>query len=170
MGIGGSLLYWLINYLTDRQQRVTVLGETSGTISVTSGVPQGSLLGSVSFSLFVNDLPETVTSCRVSIYADDTKVFKEINTPNDASALQVDLMSVNCWSESTGLQFNEEKCHVQSITRKKKPINFSYKLNGVPVETTRCEQDLGVCVSSDLIWKNHVMGQAAQAMKLLGYV
>ena len=53
------------------------------------------------------------------MYADDTKVFKEIKTLKDASALQADLTSVNCWSEDTKLQFNEEKLNVQSIIRKK---------------------------------------------------
>ena len=106
----------------------------------------------------------------MSMYADDTKVFKEIKTLKDASALQADLTSVTCWSEGTKLQFNEEKLNVQSIIRKKKPINFNYNLNGVPLKTTRGERDLGVCVSADLIWKNQVMGQGSKAMKLFGYI
>ena len=95
--------------------KVTVLGETSDTISVTSGVPQGSLLGPVLCLLFVNDLPETVTFSKVSMYADDTKlkVFKEIQALNDASALQADLTSVTCWSEGTGL-YNLTKKNVTS--------------------------------------------------------
>ena len=111
---------YLTNYLTDRQQGITALGETLDTLSVTSGVPQRSLLGPVLFLLFVNDLLETVTFSKVSMYADDTKVFKEIERLKDASALQADLKSITCWSEGTGLQFNKEKCHVQSVTRKKK--------------------------------------------------
>ena len=170
MGISGSFLQWLTNYLTDHQQRVTVLGETSDTIPVTSGVPQGSLLGPVLFLLFVNDLPETVISSKTSMYADDTKVFKAIEVPEDALALQADLTSVSRWSTGSGLQFNGEKCHVQSITRKKSPVISTYTINGVPLKSTRCERDLGVRVSSDLIWKEQVMGQAAHAMKLLGYI
>ena len=100
----------------------------------------------------------------------ETQLFKEIERLKDASALQADLKSITCWSEGTGLQFNKEKCHVQSVTRKKKPINFYYNLNGVPLKTTHCEQDLGVCVSADLTWKDQVMGQAAQAMKHFGYI
>ena len=170
MGISGSFLQWLTNYLTDRQQRVTVLGETSDTIPVTSGVPQGSLLGPVLFFLFVNDLPETVISSKTSMHADDTKVFKAIKVPEDALALQADLTSVSRWSTGSGLQFNGEKCHVQSITRKKSPVISTYTINGEPLKSTRCERDLGVRVSSDLIWKEQVMEQAAHAMKLLGYI
>ncbi|CAB3981599.1 Hypothetical predicted protein [Paramuricea clavata] len=108
MGISGSFLQWLTNYLTDRQQRVTVLGETSDTIPVTSGVPQGSLLGPVLFLLFVNDLPETVISSKTSMYADDTKVFKAIKVPEDALALQADLTSGYDVDRNTKIRRQEE--------------------------------------------------------------
>ena len=77
-GFGGMLLKWLTNYLSNRHQRVTVLGATSHTMAVTSGVPQGSLLGPALSLLFVNDLPESVKSSSMAMYADDTKVFKAI--------------------------------------------------------------------------------------------
>ncbi|CAB3992988.1 Hypothetical predicted protein, partial [Paramuricea clavata] len=79
-GFGGSLLQWFQSYLTNRHQRVTAQGSTSTTLPVTSGVPQGSILGPVLFSLYVNDLPDTVTSSHVAMFADDTKLFKNINS------------------------------------------------------------------------------------------
>ena len=73
-GITGKLHDWFCSYLQGRKQQVTVLGATSRELLVTSGVPQGSLLGPILF-LFVDDLPNTVKTSRVACYADDTKIF-----------------------------------------------------------------------------------------------
>ena len=119
LGFGGMLLKWLTNYLSNRHQRVTVLGATSHTMAVKSGVPQGSLLGPTLFLLFVNDQPESVKLSSMAMYADDTKVFKTFRRPEDAFALQTDLTNLHTWSMASGLGFSESKCHAQSITRKK---------------------------------------------------
>ena len=67
-GVGGNLLKWFQSYLTDRRQRVTVLGVTSKPLPVCSGVPQGSILGPALFLLYVNDLLEAPTSSRAAIF------------------------------------------------------------------------------------------------------
>jgi hypothetical protein len=126
-GFGGNLLRWFRCYLENRKQRVTVLGATSDLLPVTSGVQQGSILGPALFLLYVNDLPSNVKSSRVAMFADDTKVFKAIQSPNDAVKLQEDITNLGNWSsESGGLQFNETKCKAQSITRKTNPIPTTY--------------------------------------------
>ena len=77
-GFGGPLLQLFNSYLTDRLQRVTVPGVTSNALLVTSGVAQGSIPGHAQFLLYVNDLPPAVESSRLTIFADDMKVYKEI--------------------------------------------------------------------------------------------
>ena len=73
-GFGGNTLNWFCTYLSSRRQRVTVLGATSEDLPVTSGVPQGSILGPAVFLLYVNELPEVISSSsRVLMFADDTK-------------------------------------------------------------------------------------------------
>ena len=109
-GFGGNLLRWFRCYLENRKQLVTVLGATSDILPVTSGVPQGSILGPALFLLYVNDLPSNVKSSRVAMFADDTKVFKAIQPPNDAVKLQEDITNLGIWSSESGLQFNETKC------------------------------------------------------------
>ena len=150
-GFGGKLRNWLCSYLSGRRQRVTVLGATSEDLPVTPGVPQGSVLGPALFLLYVNDLPEVISSVIIVLmFADDTKIFSEIKTLEDASSLQKDLGKLATWSQSSGLLFNEAKYKAQHITRKTKPILSSYKLNNTALELYVAEKDLGVWISKDL--------------------
>ena len=144
-GFGDNLLNWFCSYLSGRRQRVTVLGATSEDLPVTSGVPQGSILGPSFSLLYVNDLSKVISSSsRVLTSADDTKIFREIkSTLGDASSLQKDLGKLATWSQSSGLLFNEAKCKAQHITRETKPILSSYKLNNTTLELYAAEKDLG---------------------------
>ena len=76
-GFGGSLLQWFSSYLMGRYQRVTVLGETSETLPVSSGIPQGSILGPMLFLIYVNNLPDSVLTSHVAMFADDTKIYQQ---------------------------------------------------------------------------------------------
>ena len=78
------------------------------------------------------------------MFADETKIFKEIRTLGDASSLQIDLGRLETWSQSSGLAFNEAKCKVQLITRRTKTIMSTYKLNNTLLGTSAAEKDLGV--------------------------
>ena len=161
-GFGGSLLKWFQSYLTDGRQRVTVLGATSDTLPISSGVPQGSILGPALFLLYVNDLPDSVNNSQIAMLADHTKLYSTIKCEDDATLLQSDLQSLEQWSVTSGLSFNETKCKQQRVTRKIKPISFTFTLNEHQLQTTDTERDLGVCVSSDLTWKVQVHQQANQ--------
>ena len=108
--ISGPLLRWFKSYLSNRRQRVTVLGCTSPETLVTSSVPQSSILGPMLFLLHVNDLPDAVQNSKVACFADDTKIFKRIDTASDAALLQQDLGNLEHRSKSSGLGFNEYKC------------------------------------------------------------
>ena len=107
-----DVIYLDMSKAFDKVDHAKLLGATSEQLLVTSGVPQGSLLGPMLFLLFVNDLPDTVTSpSRVACYADDTKVLRTINSASDCAALQSDLNSLVDWTESSGLLFNKKKCN-----------------------------------------------------------
>ena len=75
-GIQGSALTWIRSFLTGRSQRVVVNGADSSWSQVTSGIPQGSVLGPRLFLLFINDMPDDIMSS-IKIFADDTKVYKD---------------------------------------------------------------------------------------------
>ena len=168
---GGTCLNWFCSELLGRRQRVTVLGTTSEDLSVTSGVPQGSILGPALFLLYVINLSEIISSSsRVLMFADDTKIFREIKSLGGASSLQKDLGKLATWSQSSGLLFNEAKCKAQHITRKTKPILSSYKHNNTALVLYSAKKYLGVWISKDLTWYKQVNEQSWRANKLLGYL
>ena len=169
-GITGKLHDWFRSYLQGRKQQVTVLGATSQELPVTSGVPQGSVLGLILFLLFVDDLPNTVKTSRVAYYADDSKIFKSIDFITNWIVLQSDLNDLVSWSESSGLIFEQSKRKCQCITHKKSPELPTYIINETSLESCNTEKVLGVWVSSNLNSDKQVTEQCAKANKLPGFV
>ena len=104
-GIGDSITDWIEQWLTDRRQRVVVDGEVSNWKSVLSGVPQGSVLGPIVFLIYINDLDNNITS-NVLKFADDTKLFRKVNTDGDKQHLQNDLDTLVKWSEKLQMLLN----------------------------------------------------------------
>ena len=107
--LGGNLLQWIQSYLTDRRQRVTESGATSKPLSICSGVPQGSILGPALFLLYENDFPDALEESNIAVFADDTKIDKEVKSAADVVSLQSDLNRLDTWSKDSGLTFNETK-------------------------------------------------------------
>ena len=118
---------WFNAYLTNRKQRVTVSGETSTEVLVSSGVSQGSLLGPLLFLLFVNNLPDRCSSSNVACFADDTKIYKLFDSVDDSNALQYDLDSLMDLSTSTFLQFNQQKVSAYNKKEKSYRATISYE-------------------------------------------
>ena len=136
-------------------------------LSVTSDVPQESILGPILFILYVNDLPDVIESSKFSLFADDIKVYKRVDSASDATSLQRDYYSINSWLVASGLIFNQTKCKCQRITRKKTPVEFPYNIKDEVLEVMMDEKDLGVWVSSDSAWAKHVLDCCAKANKTL---
>ena len=169
-GICGNLMKWFENYLSDRYQRVTVLGATSPPLKVLSGVPQGSILGPLLFLVYVNDLPQVVSSTSIALFADDTKCYRAIKTLDQVELLQKDLNSICKWCGQWRMDLNVSKCCAISITRNTDPLNSSYHLNELQVKSTNAQKDIGVFVTSDLKWTTHVRSVTAKANKMLGFI
>ena len=86
-GIIGKYYNWIRDFLSNRRQRVIVGNEKSEWEPVKSGIPQGSVLGPLMFVIFINDLPDAVSST-IKIFADDTKMYRQINSDEDRKMLQ----------------------------------------------------------------------------------
>ena len=138
---GGNLLTVVsrVSLWQASMQRVTVLGATSRDLPVTSGVPQGSIVEPAVSLLYVNNLLDSILNSKVVVFADDTKVYKEVKPEDDGAALQQGLDNLSSWSAASGLAFNNKKCKLQIITRKRKPIFTSYEVNGSNIKS--CEEE-----------------------------
>ena len=107
--------------------------------------------------MYANDLPDAVEHSKIASFADDTKLFKKIDSTTDAISLQSDLSKLENWSTSSGLVFNQDKCKCQHVTRKKNPIKHEYKINNKSLVVT-------------LSWSYHTRDRCAYANKMLGFL
>jgi hypothetical protein len=98
-------------------------GETSNKIPVTSGVPQGTVLGPILFLLFINDLAEYIQHSTLRLFADDSIIYKQIKNKEDAIKLQQDLNAAGKWEQDWLMHFHPNKCTVVSVTQKRKTAN-----------------------------------------------
>lgn len=168
-GIAGNLYRWFSDYLHNRTQRVVVEGAASSWSPVTSGVPQGSILGPMLFLLFINDLPDVIPeSTSTGLYADDTKLYREISTPEDCSQLQEALSCADVWSKDNNINFNPSKCKILTFSRRKTPFLFEYYLGSSELKRVNDEVDLGITVTSNLSWTTHINKIKVKANRLLG--
>ena len=135
-----------VYFLTSRKQRVLIEGQASDWLSVTSGVPQGSILGPLLFLAYVNDLPYSVT-CNSDLFADDTVLHRHIENRSDYNLLQEDLTSASEWCKSCLVTLKTEKCEVLHMTRKNDPIRCQYSLNNILLPEVDHHKHLGLCCS-----------------------
>ena len=119
-GIRGKVYEWIRNFLLNRRQRVVLNNSKSTWSEVINGVPQGSVSGSILYILY--DLPDVI-SCVSKLFADDTKLYRSVDSYGDSNTIQMDLYELDNWSSSWQMKFNIQKCKVLHLG-KKKPRNF----------------------------------------------
>ena len=167
-GIRCKVLEWIADFLSDRKMRIMVRSEYSEWFDVISGVPQGSVLGPILFLIYVNDIPETVTS-NVKNVADDTTIFRTLKNKSDCEILQADLDHLSEWSNRWCLTFNTSKCkrmHIGKDNPKFEYIMATENNNIILAETVQ-EKDLGVWISNNLKWEKQFVAATQQAMVVL---
>ncbi|CAB4023750.1 Hypothetical predicted protein, partial [Paramuricea clavata] len=170
-GIRGDLLSWFENYLSGRYQRVTVLDETSGTLPVLSGVPQGSILGPLLFLVYVNDLLHSISGeSTVAMFADDTKCYRLVKDLPDCESLQNDLNNLVNWCTVWKMDLNKSKCGVMSFTRSRQPVKTNYKLLDSSLKQLCHQKDLGIVVTKDLKWTKQIEEITSKASSMLGFI
>ncbi len=168
-GIRGPTHDWISNFLMLRKQRVVVGGDCSDWVSVKSGVPQGTVLGPLLFLMFINDLPDNLTST-VRLFADDCVLYRTISGDHDADLLQTDLDRLCTWERTWLMKFNPEKCFVLKVTNSHNPKTHSYSLNNTTLQETDSHTYLGVEISKNLKWKKHIDHITARGNMSLGFI
>ena len=152
---GDPLLSWLRDFLTNRKQQVIIAGQQSLSADVTSGVPQGSVLGPLLFLCFINDLPDQI-KCKVKLYADDVLIYTTINTVEDCHRLQSDLITLEQWASKWNMVFNPTKCEFLRVTNKTNRILMQYIIQGQVIQEVTSAKYLGITIDQHLTWNNHV--------------
>ena len=168
-GVQGKLLDWIKSFLTGRSQQVIVGNSSSTWGSVPSGVPQGSVLGPILFILYVNDLPSLVKSS-LTMFADDTKLYRPIRDESDTTALQQDLNALSDWSEKWLLKFNAAKCVVLHCGATNPEAAYSMKQadgHEKVLGKTEVERDLEIYIVNTLKPTTHCRRAANKAMSSL---
>ena len=169
------MLKFVKSYLEGRTQQVVVGGSTSSALPVDSGVPQVSILGTLLFVLFINDMFSCVSEgTNIALYADDTKIWREITSYNDHFIIQNDINSLFEWSMSNKMKFHPGKCKMLSVTLQRNildnlPFNvFSYEINNNIIDQTVLQTDLGMDINPKLLWGTHCDSLVAKANSKLG--
>ena len=170
-GIGGTLLKWLEDFLHGRRQKVQVNGAVSGWVPVCSGVPQGSVIGPMLFSLFVNDCPKLIDSI-MSLFADDTKLYAALSLSlGETSSIQTDLDKLQDWANMMCMRFHPDKCRTMHMGSNNPQQDYSMKTDTGEVhilESTTEEKDLGVTIDNKLTFTTHVNQVVQKSNKVMG--
>lgn len=157
----------LINsYLTARTQVVDIEGNLSTPISILSGVPQGSVLGPLLFSLFINDLPSVLQVCMIHMFADDVQLYLcsiDASIEEMARLINNDLKNVSLWSKRNLLPINSSKTKAMFITRRQMRTELpNLTINNDTIEYVDKASNLGIIMQNDLEWDSQVNSQCGK--------
>lgn len=170
--IGPLYSKWIESFLDSRKQKVIVNGVSSDPKDVSSGIPQGSVLGPILFVLYINDLPDVIKHGSIPyLFADDTKIFHSIKCLQDCKDLQEDIKAMQAWSEKWLLCFHPDKCKCMRIGNSDvDKFNYKLKENDKGMEFTNAEKDIGVVIDSKLTFKNHINEKVNKANSIMGVI
>ena len=170
-GINPTLVTWAESFLLGRTQSVIVDGTESSPLPVLSGVPQGTVLGPLFFLVYINDITKNISpGTTVRLFADDTSVYRRINSEADAIELQNDLDILQEWEVANKMEFHPGKCQLLRVTNKRKPIAADYSIHSQNISKTDSVKYLGVTIDSKLAWSDHYNKISAKANSTLAFL
>jgi hypothetical protein len=153
-GISHNITNWIRSFLSGRTQCVSINNSISKSAPVTSGIPQGSVLGPILFVIYINDLPDVIDKdTHIYLFADDTKLFRKINSDLDKHILQKDINNLVEWSNIWLLRFHPDKCVSMTIGSEHKSL---YYMSSHPLNISHCEKDIGVYIDDELSFDIHI--------------
>ncbi len=151
---------------TNRKQRVVINGTASDWAPVTSGVPQGSVLGPVLFIIYINDIDVGLNNF-IAKFADDTKIRNSVISDRDRQSLYNDLSKISAWSARWKIPFNVKKCHILQVGTRN--LRYDYEMSGEKLERVQCVKDLGVTIAWNLKFSQQCEDAADKANRMLSF-
>ena len=157
---------WFSSYLHDRQQKVVSNDCSSAWLNIDRGLPQGSTLGPLLFSLYINDCPEAIKHCKHHLYADDLQIYLDSTVAGFSDCTKYvnhDLEQINKWSEDNILKINPLKSQAivigyPTLLRKiTGDINAKLILDNTEIPICNSVNNLGLCINNNLTWLEHVV-------------
>ena len=147
-GVIGNILQGISSFLSDHYQKVVIENISTSVTSVTSSVPQGTVLGPILFHIYFNDIVDHIKHGTIRLFADDIVLYKQVLSLQDAKNLQSDLASLQEWEKVWLLKFNISKCCVLKVTRAvTHKIDYQYLLHQTHLtEVSHCKY-LGIMIS-----------------------
>ena len=171
LGIVGPIQKWIQAFLTGRTMSVVVDGEESESAGVLSGVPQGTVLGPLLFLIYINDMPNVISSdTYIRLFADDCLIYRDISSLDDQVILQRDLVALQGWAERWGMRFNPSKCNILHIHRGDRHLPYLYDFCGCVLQVVSSAKYLGVTISDNLEWHDQVSKVAKKANTSLHFI
>ena len=154
-GISEKVCAWLTNFLSNRKQSVCVGSSVSPPLAVYSGIPQGSVIGPLTFLIYFNGLTKTVDSVYgvrgIKLFADDAKFYD-----SDSQSLQISLEQVISWLQDYQLELAPHKCFSLNIFNHKLHTPPVFNIDNTPLQNKEFIKDLGILISDNLKWRNHI--------------
>ena len=165
-----GVLRWIRGFLSNRTQKVIMDNSYSDEVAVTSGVPQGSVLGPILFLLYVNDLPDKMR-CKIRMYADDVVLYTDVKSNEEFHLkLQADLNELSRWCSVWKMSINVTKCAIMRISKSKSAVVPRYWLNDLEVPVVQHFKYLGVNISSNCSWQQHIRHVVSKGNQMLRFI
>ena len=166
VGICDKTHAWFSDYLTNRQQRVVINGQTSQWKPIQAGVPQGSVLGPLLFLIYINDITFQVQSSEVRLFADDTVLYIIADNPSDCvDDFNSDLQSICNWADEWLIKFSPQKTKSITMSRPKIDVNQFLQFGNTDIEEVPSHKHLGLTLSKDLSWNEHIDSVCTKASR-----
>lgn len=168
VGIDGMALNWIINYLSNRQQRLKLHEFYSERMQNDIGVPQGSILGPLLFLIYLNDIVTIAEECKIHLFADDTLLYfsnKDVHKCVDIMNSSLERVYRYCCANLLKVNVNKTKWMLLGEHKNNKNENIHIRLNDREIEKVNKFVYLGVTIDSQLKFKEH----ANQVIKTVAY-
>jgi len=174
LNIQGNMFGWIKDFLSSRTFQVRIDSQPSNIFSFSNGTPQGSVISPTLFNIMVSDLPQAISKCSISQFADDTSIKKSSRNLQFATkCIEQDLIQIQDWCDKWGFKLSSTKTKMIIFTHKVIPSNFSITFMGNQLVADDYVKILGLFFDKRLTWKihiNHLVDKSQKIINLLRYL